>query len=54
MEIVFLIVVIVFAVVVLAMSPMTRRTGDAVEARERRETDVGRQFERSRNEGDLL
>ena len=53
-EIVLVIVVIVFAVAVLAMSPMTRRTGDAVEREHRRDVDVGRQFKRPRNEGDLL
>jgi hypothetical protein len=54
MEIVFIVLVVVIAVVVLAMSPMTRRTGDAVERHARQDVDVGRQFERPRNEGDLL
>jgi hypothetical protein len=54
MEIAVVSLVIVVAVVLLAMSPMTRRTGDAVAARDRRDVDVGRDFERPRNEGDLL
>ena len=51
MEIVFVVLVIVIALVVLAMSPMTRRTGDAVERHARHGVDVGRQFDRPRNEG---
>ena len=57
MEIVIIAVVVVVAVVLLAMSPLTRRHGDVAQ----QEMDsiapganVNRQFDRPRNEGDLL
>ena len=52
--IVFVIVAVVVTVAVLAMSPMTRRTGDAVEREARLHADVDRQFKRPPNQGDLL
>ena len=54
MDVVFIVAVIVVAIVVLAASPMTRRTGDAVDKQSRAEVDVDRQFRRPPNEGDLL
>ena len=54
MEIAIVIAVIVVAVAALAMSPMTRRTGDAVELEARQHADVDRQFKRPPNQGDLL
>jgi hypothetical protein len=49
-----IVVVIVVAAVVLAVSPMTRRTGDAVELEARQHADVNPQFKRPPNQGDLL
>jgi hypothetical protein len=57
MDVVFIVIVIVVAIVVLAWSPLTRRTGDAVEKEARsgaRGADLDRQFKRPPNEGDLL
>jgi hypothetical protein len=51
MEIAIAIVVIVVCVALLAMSPMTRRTGDAVESTRPK---IDRQFRKPPNEGDLL
>ena len=56
-DIVFIVVGVIVALVVLAASPMTRRTGDAVESTARSShsvVDVERQFKRPGNEGDLL
>jgi hypothetical protein len=55
-DIVFIVVGVVVALLVIAASPMTRRTGDAVEqtARTSHGVDVERQFKRPGNEGDLL
>jgi len=55
-DIVFIVIGVAVALLVLAASPMTRRTGDAVEqsARAEHRVDVERQFKRPGNEGDLL
>lgn len=55
-DILFIVVGIAVALLVLAASPLTRRTGDAVEqqARSEHRVDVERQFKRPGNEGDLL
>jgi hypothetical protein len=56
MDIVFIVIGVVVALLVLAASPLTRRRGDAVEqqARSQHRVDVERQFKRPGNEGDLL
>jgi hypothetical protein len=51
MEIVIAIVVIIICVAALAMSPMTRRVGDAVDSTR---PEVDRQFRKPPNKGGLL
>jgi hypothetical protein len=55
-DIAFIVIGVVVALVVLAASPLTRRSGDAVARASRTETgvDMNRQFKRPGNEGDLL
>jgi hypothetical protein len=55
-DIAFIVIGVAVALLVLAASPLTRRTGDAVEQKARSEhrVDVERQFKRPGNEGDLL
>jgi hypothetical protein len=56
LDIAFIVIGVAVALLVLAASPLTRRTGDAVEqqARSEHRVDVERQFKRPGNEGDLL
>ena len=56
MEVVLLVLALVVAIVILAMSPMARRHGDATDMEIRKSTgvDVDKQFKRPPREGDLL